>query len=69
MEETRLITPAQRAIALTGPSAMAKLSGVDRRLIQRIAAGKIVPHQATADKIAAGRKAWLKQRLERVVEG
>lgn len=68
MEEARLITPEQRAIALVGPRAMTKLSGVDRRLIQRIAAGQIVPHQATADKIAAGRKAWLKQRLERVVE-
>ena len=63
------MTTAQAAIELTGVGAMVKLSGVDRRMVQRIRAGQIVPHQATADKIAAGRRAWLRQRLERKVEG
>ena len=63
------MTTAQAAINLTGVGAMVALSGVDRRLVQRIHAGKIVPHQATADKIAAGRRAWLRQKLERKVEG
>lgn len=63
------MTEAQAAIELTGIGAMVTLSGVDRRLIQRIRAGKITPHKATADRIAAGRRAWLKQKLERRLEG
>ena len=63
------MTTAQAAIEMTGVGAMVKLSGVDRRMVQRIHSGQIVPHQATADKIAAGRRAWLRQRLERKVEG
>lgn len=63
------MTTAQAAIELTGVGAMVALSGVDRRLIQRIHAGQIVPHQGTAYRIAAGRRAWLRQRLERKVDG
>lgn len=61
------MTPAQRAIALTGPGAMHALTGIDRRLLQRIARGTIAPHQATADRIAEGRAKWLRQRIERKV--
>jgi len=63
------LNASQLAIALVGTRTMTAMSGVDRRLIQRIKAGTVTPHQATADKIAAGRRAWLRQKLERKVEG
>jgi hypothetical protein len=58
----------QSAINITGVGAMVALSGIDRRLVQRIKSGAIVPHQATAEKIAKARATYLRQKLTRRVE-
>lgn len=55
----------QLAIALVGTRTMTAMSGVDRRLIQRIKAGTVTPHQGTADRIAEARRMYLREKLVR----
>ena len=59
------MTPSQLAISLVGIRTITAMSGVDRRLIQRIKAGTVTPHQATADRIAEARRRYLREKLSR----
>ncbi len=61
------MTTSQLAIAIVGTRTMTAMSGVDRRLIQRIKAGTITPHQPIADRIADARRRYLREKLTRKV--
>ncbi len=62
------MTPAQRAIGITGIGRMAAMSGVDRRLLQRIKAGTVTPRQHIADRIMDARARYIRESLTAKVE-